>query len=48
MILKLSSVSYTSQSMTNLVTGKGLNDTEIAFFYLEVMHEKSLLLAYEY
>lgn len=45
---KLSSVSYLSQSMTNSVTGKRPKDTEIAFFCLEVMHEKLLLLAYEY
>ncbi len=40
---------YASRSLTNSVTGKRLDDTEIAFFSLEVMHEKSLLLvAYEY
>lgn len=41
-------MNYLSQSMTNSVTGKRLKDTEIAFFYLEVMHEKLFLLAYEY
>jgi len=41
-------VSYLSQTMTNSITSKRLKDTEIAFFYLEVMHEKLHLLTYEY